>query len=276
MKNEYYELSLEVPKQYYSLFCDFVLDLGIDAVEEKDNHIIVRDENNLDDLLWGIQAFKDKLSKKVNHQINISSTIEKKKSQDWIEIFKKSIKPVKVGKFYIHPTWDKNEKECINILIDPALSFGTGHHETTSSCLEIINEIVKKDDSFLDVGCGSGILSIAANKLGANVEICDTDPVSIESAKKNFILNNAKYDDIWVGSAGIKSKKYDIVVANIVADILIMISNDLKNCVKNNGNLILSGILDKYLDNVLAKFSDFRIIKTIEKKEWITLYLKKG
>ncbi len=276
MKNEYYELSLEVPKQYYSLFCDFILDLGVDAIEEKDNYIIVRDENNLDDLLWGIQTFKNKLSKKENHQINISFTIEKKKSQDWIEIFKKSIKPVKVGKFYIHPTWDKNEKEYINILIDPALSFGTGHHETTSSCLEIINETVKKDDSFLDVGCGSGILSIAANKLGANVELCDTDPMSIESAKKNFILNNAKYDDIWVGSAGIKSKKYDIVVANIVADILIMISNDLKNCVKNNGNLILSGILDKYLDNVSAKFSDFQIIKTIQKKEWITLYLKKG
>ncbi len=276
MKNEYYELSLKVPKQYYSLFCDFVLDLGVDAIEEKDDWIIVRDENSLNDLLWGIQTFKDKLSKKQNHQINILSKIEKKKSQDWIDIFKKSIKPVKVGKFYIHPTWDKNEKEYINILIDPALSFGTGHHETTSSCLEIINEIVKKDDSFLDVGCGSGILSIAANKLGANVELCDTDPMSIESAKKNFILNHAKYDDIWVGSAGEKSKKYDIVVANIVADILIMISNNLKHCVKNNGNLILSGILDKYLDNVLAKFSDFQTIKTIQKKEWVTLYLKKG
>ncbi len=274
MQEEYYELSV-CPEKYIDLFSDFVFELGITAIEQKDGFIIIRDENDLKEVQRGIGRFAEELSKSKQENIKVTQNLSKKKSVDWIEKYKNSIVPVIVDKFYIHPTWEKNKQGFINIIIDPALSFGTGHHESTSSCLELLGKLIKNNSFVLDVGCGSGILSIAASKLGAIVDLCDSDPLSIKSAKQNFELNMVKYRHIWEGSANNSKDQYDTVVANIVADVLIMINKDLKQAVKKNGNLILSGILDRYLDIVLLKFNDFRVIKTIKKEEWITLHLKK-
>ncbi len=274
MDKYYYELCI-APSKFYHLFCDFVLELGIDAIEEKDGTIIIRDKNDLSQIKWGVENFAKELGSLTKEDIKLEQSISKKENIDWIEKYKNSIKPVKAGKFYIHPTWEKGREDLIDIKIDPALSFGTGHHESTSSCLEILGYLIKKDDTVLDVGCGSGILAIASNKLGAIVDLCDTDPLSIESSKKNFKLNDTQYRHIWEGSANKSKDKYDIVIANIVADILIMINKDLKKTLKDRGNLILSGILDKYLDKVLSNFNDFEVIQKIKKKEWITLHLKR-
>ena len=274
MQQEYYELQITTTDKQ-EIFSNFIFEFGIEAIEQKGNTLIVRSEEPLEEIEWGVKEFGKKLSKVLNEEIEVTTKLDKKRSEDWIKKYKNSITPIQVGGFYIHPTWEKNKEGYINILIDPALSFGTGHHETTSSCLELLSKTVKKSDTFLDVGCGSGILSIAACKLGAEVELCDSDEQSIQSAKNNFQLNNCCYHDIWVGSANMAKKEYDTVVANIVADVLIMINKDLKKSVKKAGNLILSGILDKYLDSVLAKFNDFEKVEIIEKNEWRTLQLKK-
>ena len=274
MQQEYYELQITTTDKQ-EIFSNFIFEFGIEAIEQKGNTLIVRSEEPLGEIEWGVKEFGKKLSKVLNEEIEVTTQLDKKRSEDWIKKYKNSITPIQVCNFYIHPTWEKDKEGYINILIDPALSFGTGHHETTSSCLELISKTVKKSDTFLDVGCGSGILSIAACKLGAEVELCDSDEQSVQSAKNNFQLNNCCYHDIWVGSANMVNKEYDTVVANIVADVLIMISKDLKKCVKKAGNLILSGILDKYLDSVLAKFNDFEKVEIIEKNEWRTLQLKK-
>ncbi len=275
MKQEYYELQV-TPSRKINLFIDFIFEFGIEAVETKNNKLIIRDEESLEEVEWGILEFAKKLSELTGEHIKVRTKLEKKENQDWINKYKNSITPVEIGRFYIRPSWEKEKNNFLNIVIDPALSFGTGHHETTSSCLEIIDKIVKKEDNLLDVGCGSAILSIAAAKLGANVDLCDSDELSIKSAEKNFDLNKTAYNDIWIGSANGTEKSYDIVVANIVADILIMISKDLKSRVKKDGSLILSGILDKYLDNVLDKFDNFELKEIIKKKEWRTLHLKRG
>ena len=107
---------------------------------------------------------------------------------------------------------------------------------------EIRNTLLKKNDAVLDVGCGSGILSIACAKLEALVDICDTDEVALKSSSTNFALNNVAFGNSWVGSASMATKEYDVVLANIIADVLIMISKDLKNNLKQGGYLILSGI----------------------------------
>ena len=274
MQQEYYELQITTTDKQ-EIFSNFIFEFGIEAIEQKGNTLIVRSEEPLEEIEWGVKEFGKKLSKVLNEEIEVTTKLDKKRSEDWIKKYKNSITPIQVGGFYIHPTWEKNKEGYINILIDPALSFGTGHHETTSSCLELLSKTVKKSDTFLDVGCGSGILSIAACKLGAEVELCDSDEQSVQSAKNNFQLNNCCYHDIWVGSANMAKKEYDTVVANIVADVLIMINKDLKKSVKKAGNLILSGILDKYLDSVLAKFNDFEKVEIIEKNEWRTLQLKK-
>ena len=175
----------------------------------------------------------------------------------------------------MRPSWSEAKEGKIDILIDPALAFGSGHHETTSSCLLAIDEFVKKDDSLLDVGTGSGILAIAAAKKGAVVDVCDTDEICIESTKSNFALNNQEINKSWIGSVNFAKKKYDVVLANIIADVLVMISDDLINSTKDGGIIIVSGILDKHEKRVLSKFSNLKELKIIHKNEWVTMVFKK-
>ncbi|MEJ2372309.1 MAG: 50S ribosomal protein L11 methyltransferase, partial [Sulfurimonas sp.] len=130
-------------------------------------------------------------------------------------------------------------------------------------------------DEVLDVGCGSGILSLASMKLGATVDACDTDEESIKNSLENAELNSLKFEKIWEGSCSNLEKQYDVVVANIVADVLIFLANDLKKALKDNGILILSGILDKYEDKVLKSYSDCDIVEKIYQDEWVSLLVKK-
>lgn len=164
----------------------------------------------------------------------------------------------------------------INIAIDPALAFGTGHHPTTASSLRAISKYVKEGDRVIDVGCGSGILGIGAMKLGAIVDACDTDPVSVENSIENAKLNQLEFSHIWEGSCSISNSIYNVVVANIVADVLTFIAKDLKNAMQDDAILILSGILDKYETKVLNFYKDCEVVERIAQDEWVTLVLKKN
>ena len=126
------------------------------------------------------------------------------------------------------------------------------------------------------MGTGSGILAIAASKKGCVVDICDTDEVCVVDTKSNFQLNGVTFNDSWIGSTNKVTKKYDVVIANIVADVLVMIASDLKKCMNDNGLLIISGILDKHINRVLNKFKDLEEVKLIHKNEWVTVIFKKN
>jgi ribosomal protein L11 methyltransferase len=201
--------------------------------------------------------------------------LEQKENIDWVKAYQNSVQPIEVGEFYIHSSWEKEKQEKQNILIDPALTFGSGHHETTNTCLLMISKYVKSKQTVIDVGCGSGILGIASAKLGANVDICDTDIVAVEDSVKNFEANGVKCEDYWEGSCSKHTKTYDVVIANIVADVLIFIHKDLKKATSDGGIIILSGIMDKHQDKVLKKFQDCELIEKIQKNEWVTLVVKK-
>lgn len=268
MSEYYYELIIK-PENHFELFTDLLVSLTNEAIEEFDGTIIARSEEDLSDVEFGINEF----SKAIN--VNCSTELTKKENIDWIKQYQESVKSVEVGNFFIRPSWEEKKDDKIDIIIDPALSFGSGHHETTSSCIEAIDEFVKKDKTVLDVGTGSGILAIAASKLGSTVDICDTDEVCIKDTKSNFELNNTEFNDSWIGSANNATKKYDVVIANIVADVLVFIASDLKKCLNDNGILIISGILDKHIDKVLRKFKDLEELKLIHKNEWITVVFKK-
>jgi ribosomal protein L11 methyltransferase len=129
--------------------------------------------------------------------------------------------------------------------------------------------------SVIDVGCGSGILGLACTKLGAKVALCDTDPLSVDSSKENFALNEEQYNSIWEGSVNKADKSYDIVIANIIADVLRFIAKDLKSACKTDGVLILSGILDKKENLVTESFKELTLVKRTLKDEWVTLVYKK-
>ena len=274
MNEYYYELKI-TPNKYYELYLDLIMSLTEDALEELDETIIIRSEDELDEVEAGVVYFTQELQNSLDKEISCTTTLEKIENENWIQKYKDSIEPVVCGKFYIHPSWYEPKEDKLNILIDPALAFGSGHHETTSSCLDAISTYVENGNSLIDVGVGSGILSIAASKLGAVCDICDTDPQATENAVINFVSNGVTPKNVWTGSAVLSKEKYDFVVANIVADVLIMINKDLKKVLKDDGILILSGILENYEDKVLKKFEEFEILERIAKNEWRTFVLRR-
>jgi ribosomal protein L11 methyltransferase len=274
MQEHYYELNVRVSSQH-DLYADFLADTLPVGFEETDNGFIIRSEDELETIIWGLEQFTEALQKALKENIEIEFEQKKLKNNDWVESYKNSIEPLAIDKFYIHPTWNDENPNLINIAIDPALAFGTGHHPTTASSLRAISKYVRKGDKVLDVGCGSGILGIGAMKLGANVDACDTDPISVKNSIQNATLNNLEFHSIWEGSASNLDERYNIVVANIVADVLTFIANDLKKVLAENAILILSGILDKYEAKVLNYYKDCEIIETITQDEWVTLILKR-
>ena len=241
MQDKYYELTITLDDDFVDFIADFVANIYGEGLELGTGKIIVRSESDLTFVKDALVS----LAHELNNSIEMTYTLEEKENIDWIKTYQDSIQPIEAGKFYIFPSWYEPKQVRINIKIDPALAFGSGHHATTFSCLEAISSYVDAGKSVIDVGCGSGILGLACKKLGANVELCDTDPLSVESCKENFALNEETYDKLWEGSINKAEGTYDIVIANIIADVLRFIAKDLKSACKDDGLLILSGILDK-------------------------------
>ncbi|HEB9286951.1 TPA: 50S ribosomal protein L11 methyltransferase [Campylobacter coli] len=276
MQKFYYELFLEIQEQYKNLFLDFVFDLGVDAIEEKGNGIYIRSEENLEELAWAIEIFAQKLSQKFNLKENIllRKSIEKKENKDWVEEYKKGIKPILIDNIYIHTTWQEEKENYLNIKINPALAFGSGHHESTYGCVKFLQKFAKNNLRSLDIGCGSGILAIVMAKLGCEVEICDTDDLAIKSALENAKLNNVNFAQAWHGSVDKAEGLYDLIVANIIADVILILEKDIKKHLEDNAILILSGILDKYKTRIKEKFQDLELIDEMQINEWCSLVYK--
>lgn len=272
MKN-YNELVIK-PSGCYDLYLDLLMDLTDESIEEDGTCIILRTYDDVETIKEALVVFKESLSEHFGQSIECEIVHRVVADEDWIAKYQKSIEPIEVGNFYVRPTWCEPVANKIEIIIDPALAFGSGHHETTSSCLKLIEKYAKAGSTLLDVGCGSGILAIGAAKLGGIVEICDTDILAIENATKNFELNQVKFANAWEGSASLSKNTYDVVVANIVADVLVFISNDLKKALKKDGILIMSGILVVHKDKVLAKFAKYDVVEEIILGDWYSVVLK--
>ena len=271
MQDKYYELTIKLDESFVEIIADYILNIYDEGIELGDGEIIVRSESDLTFVKDALVSLADNLDNPIEMKYNL----EEKENVDWIKTYQDSIQPIEAGKFYIFPSWYKPKEDLINIKIDPALAFGSGHHATTFSCLEAISNYVEAGDKVIDVGCGSGILGLACKKLGANVELCDTDPLSVESCKENFELNEESYNKLWEGSIDKAEGTYDVVIANIIADVLRFIAKDLKSACKENGHLILSGILDKKEDLVVESFKELTLVKRTLKDEWVTLVYKK-
>lgn len=275
MEEHYFELVVKV-SAHKNLFADFLSDTLPVGFEETEDGFIIRSEDDLETIEWGIEQFCSALEKALEETIELETVQTKLKNSDWVKNYQESITSLEIDKFFIHPVWNEPNEKLINIAINPALAFGTGHHPTTASSLKAISKYVKDGNTLIDVGCGSGILGIGALKLGAKVDACDTDIISVNNTLENAKMNNVNFDNVWEGSCSLAKNKYDIVVANIVADVLTFIANDLKQVMKDNAILVLSGILDKYEEKVLRFYKDCEIVERIPQEEWVTLILKKG
>lgn len=274
MKDVYFELSV-CSKNALNFFKEFVFELGVNAVEEKNDCFIIRDENSLENIEFALREYKKSLEKALKLDIDLNLNLESKQNVDWINEYKKGVKPIEVGEIYIHPSWEKPKDKFINIIIDPALAFGSGHHESTNMCLNLIQKYKSDYKTALDVGCGSGILSIAMAKLGLGVSACDTDEQAIKSSRENALKNEVSLDEIWASSITNLNKQYDIVVANLIADIILVLKKELIKSVQKGGVLIISGILEKYKDIIKAEFCELELLEITQKNEWLSFVYKK-
>ncbi len=272
---DYYYMLVVKPSAHIELFGDFLADVIPVGFEEIDDGFIVRSEENLETVSWGIEQFAEALQSALGEVIDLELTLSKEKNDDWISHYQRSITPIEIAPFYIHPTWEAPKEGMLNIAIDPALAFGTGHHPTTASCLRAIASYVKEDNTLMDVGCGSGILAMAALRKGAIVDACDTDPLSVENTIVNAQQNGLSFRRLWEGPIQETNEVYDVIVANIVADVLVFIASDLKKRLRDGGILILSGIMDKYEDKVLRAYKTYELSERIVENEWVTLVLTK-
>lgn len=206
------------------------------------------------------------------------------KEEDWAESWKKYYKPTRVSNtFTVVPTWENYEKQLTNekiIELDPGMAFGTGTHETTRLCLQFLEQYVRKEDTVIDVGCGSGILSIAAAKLDAKkIYAYDLDIVAVNSTLYNSELNKVN-DRIVVKQNDLLKdvhQEVDVIVSNILADIIIKCVDDAYNNLKDTGLFITSGIIDRKKDLVIEALEKvgFEIIDTNEEGHWISIVAKK-
>ncbi len=209
-------------------------------------------------------------------------TYHKVNEDDWANNWKQYYKPTKVGEhIVVKPTWEDYEEKPGEVVVelDPGMAFGTGTHETTRMCIKALEKKVKKDTTVFDIGTGSGILSIAAAKLGAkHVVGVDLDPVAVESAKKNLEFNKVNNMEILYGDLmEVVEGKANIVVANILADIIMFLSEGVRAFIEDEGYFIASGILNTQRDKVADKLKalDFIIEEVMEDGEWICIIAKK-
>lgn len=201
----------------------------------------------------------------------------------WNENWKKYFKAFEIGnKLAVCPSWEvyNNDENRTVISLDPGAAFGTGSHATTSLCLEILEDAVTTDTSVLDIGTGSGILAIAADLLGAKSAIgVDIDAQSVKTAINNAQINGvSEKTEFLVGDLADKiSGKFDIVCANIVADVVIRLFDNVADFMKDDGILIVSGIINIRASEVetAALSKGFKIIQNLVREEWHAYVLTK-
>lgn len=272
-----------------SMYIDIVPDLGVDdgkavissyvdmerSVEEMEQSI----EAGLDELAMFTDLGERKLSFDVTDD------------EDWINNWKAYFKPFRVtDDIVIKPTWETldevNEGDIV-VDIDPGTAFGTGSHETTKLVIQGMEEYLHEDTELLDIGCGSGILSIIGLKLGAKHAVgTDIDPIAVEVAKENAAVNQIEegkfevYEGNLIDDEALQKEvglgTYDVVVANILADVIIPLSAHVSKFMKKDGIFISSGIIDIKKDEVEAALLEngFEIVKITRMGDWFSFQAK--
>ena len=242
--------------------------------EESVIHIYIEEGNNPAE---AVSFISERLnSEGISYRIETVGCSE----EDWADKWKAFFKPTPVGeRLFVRPIWideyDAGDRAVLNI--EPGAAFGTGTHETTRLCLETLDKIIKDGDTVLDIGCGSGILAIASMLLGAKEGFgVDIDPLAVKTAKENGSMNNFKEPELTFvcGDLADKvTKKYDVVVANIVADIIILFSTQVKAFMKTGAKFIASGIIDTRADEVCLALQNAGLVlkERVEENGWVCL-----
>lgn len=313
------EYTIKTTTAAEGLMCQMLMEVGVEGVVILDNIPLTKQERELmyidieptlppdkgDAFLqFYLQADRDDLEtlmEKIKEGMNEVAVFtpvgegtiqcEETNDDDWLHKWKEFFKPFLLDDILIKPTWEsipENMNYRISIDIDPGTSFGTGQHETTQLCIRNIEKHMKLGDQILDLGCGSGILSIICLKLGADhVMGTDIDPICMEACRENMRRNQIEqtkyhfYCGDLISDPKIKDmisvKEYDIVVANILADIIIPMAPVVYLYLKKGGYFITSGIID-FKENPVKEAlieAGFEIIETNYQGEWVSITVRK-
>lgn len=242
-------------------------------------HVYVNPHENP---LEAVSFIKERLdNENIEHDIKIADCA----TEDWVNNWKQYFHPMPIGeKLLIRPTWeDEYDAGGRKVLhIEPGLAFGTGSHPTTKLCLETLEKYIDENSTVLDIGCGSGILSIAALLLGAkNAFGVDIDSLAVKTAMANAAENNLDNSRFTAVQGNLSDKvtgKYNVIVANIVADIIIEFNKSVGQYLEDGGVYITGGIIDTREDEVLYSFSQngFEVLQRFEEKGWLVFVVKKA
>lgn len=257
----------------------------INVLEHKGKVAVVKayfaEEDNIEEILGYVN---EKLVELKEMGIDLGEAKvehEKMYEEDWANTWKQYYKPSKVGeKIVVKPIWEEYEEKEGELVVnlDPGMAFGTGTHETTRMCIQALEKYVKEESTVFDVGCGSGILAIAAAKLGAKLAVgVDLYPVAVESSIENVGYNNLNNIEILHGNlVEVIDGKADIVVANILAEIICILTDDVKRVMKDGGVFITSGIIHDRVDMVCEKLeaTGFEVIEKNRDGEWNCIVAK--
>ena len=272
------------------MFIDILPDPGPDDGKAKVSFYLDMEENEKERM-----AQVEKGLEELRSIVDVGSgqmTLSETEDQDWINNWKAFFKPFTVGDILIKPTWEEipeNMEGSLVIEIDPGTAFGTGSHETTQLCIRQLEKYLKKGDRVLDIGTGSGILSIAALKLGASFAFgTDVDENAVETAGENGRVNgigreqftpfvgNIIEDETLRNKAGFG--RYDIVVANILAPVIIELAGEAGQHVKPGGYFITSGIINTREEDVKNAFlarPEWELVETVRQNDWVSITVRK-
>lgn len=294
---KYIEMTINTSKDKKDIIEGILFDYGIYTTEEISSDIVEeldQDEKDWDFIdypllnskegVFALRVYPENMEDAKNLKDDLSEKnlgqclIEEKDDEDWANNWKKYYKPLEIGeKLAIVPEWEAygNNKRIV-IKINPGMAFGTGTHESTYMCLELLERYVKRDDEIFDIGCGSGILAIAALKLGAKRALAvDIDDKCIDASHENASLNNIEDKmDIKKGNLlDVVKGRANLIVSNIIAEIIVDEIKNLKNHMDKGGIFITSGIIKERRQMVIDALEEngFEIIDELEKNNWVAI-----
>lgn len=249
-------------------------------------------EEDEDKGVWRIDAFPttdeeaEGIAATLRARDGLEVVVEKLADADWLAMSLSGLPPVEAGRFFVYGAHDQGKvpEGRVNLKIDAGAAFGTGHHGTTVGCLEAFDDLLKRErfERVLDVGCGTGVLAIAAARTGSRIAIgTDIDAPSVRIANENAALNQAHAS--FVHASGLNDQRvrkhgpYDLVFANILAPPLVALSQDVKTALSLGGVAILSGLLRTQERRVTAAYTSrgFRLEKRIHHDAWSALVLRR-
>lgn len=294
---KYIEMTINTSKDKKDIIEGILFDYGIYTTEEISSDIVEeldQDEKDWDFIdyplinssedIFAIRVYPENMEDANNLKAELNEKnlgqclVEKKDDEDWANNWKRYYKPLEIGeRLAIVPEWeDYNEKGRVIIKINPGMAFGTGTHESTYMCLELLERYVNKDDDIFDIGCGSGILAIAGLKLGAKKALLvDIDEKCIDASHENAGLNDLENKmEIKKGNLlDVVKGRADLIVSNIIAEIIVDEIKNLKNHMDKGGIFITSGIIKERRQMVIDALEEngFEIIDELEKNNWVAI-----